>query len=180
MNKLVIISFSLLILCCMVACQNKEAMSELEAFRAQMAIEEQNKAIVLKWLNEVDRENFEQLFDDLWTKDCQQYLNSNPEPYEYDQFRQMIKNLYSEFPVFTHDVHDIFAKGDKVTAIFSARVKHDVDSFGVPATGGEMKWKAIAVFQISDGKIKTRWEVADLLSMYEQLGMELQMKEVKK
>ena len=32
------------------------------------AIEKQNKAIVLKWLNEVNQENFEQLFDDLWAK----------------------------------------------------------------------------------------------------------------
>jgi steroid delta-isomerase-like uncharacterized protein len=172
MKKLVIIYFSALILCFMVACQDQEAISELEGFRAQMAIEEQNKAVVLKWLNEVNRENFEQLFDELWTKDCKQYLNSNPEPFEYDQFREMIKNLYSEFPVITQDVQNIYAKGDKVTAIFSARVKHDVDSFGVPATGKELKWKAIAIFQVSDGKIKTRWEVADLLSMYEQLGLE--------
>jgi steroid delta-isomerase-like uncharacterized protein len=169
-----------MILCLIVACQDKEAMSELEGFRAQMAIEEQNKGVVLKWLNEVNRDNFEQLFDELWTKDCQQYLNSNPEPYEYDQFRQMIKDLYSEFPVITQDVQSIYAKGDKVIAIFSASVKHDMDSFGVPATGRELKWKAIAVFQISDGKIKTRWEVSDLLSMYEQLGMELQINEVKK
>jgi steroid delta-isomerase-like uncharacterized protein len=169
-----------MILCFIVACLDKQAMSELEGFRAQKAIEEQNKVVILKWLNEVNRENFEQVFDELWTKDCKQYLNSNPEPYEYDQFRQMIKNLYSEFPVISHDVQNIYAKGDKVTTIFSARVKHNTDSFGVPATGRELKWKAIAVFQISDGKIKTRWEVADLLSMYEQLGMEPQMKEMKK
>ncbi|MBN2366338.1 MAG: hypothetical protein EH225_10345 [Calditrichaeota bacterium] len=180
MKILTILLTFTIILSFIVACQNQAAMSELEGFRAQRAIEEQNKAVVLKWLNEVNRENFEQLFDELWTKECQQYLNSNPKPYEYDQFRQMIKNLYLEFPVITHEVQNIYARGDKVIALFSARVKHDVDSFGVPATGREIKWKAIAVFQVSEGKIKTRWEVSDLLGMYEQLGMKLQMKDVKK
>jgi len=142
----------------------------------KQALEEQNKAIVLKWLNEVNRENFEQLFDELWTKDCKQYMNSDPIPIEYGQFKQIINKLYSDFPVITHDVHDIFAKGDKVTVIFSAHVKHDRESFGIPATGRNLEWRAIAVFQISGGKIKTRWEVADMLSMYKQLGMELRMK----
>jgi steroid delta-isomerase-like uncharacterized protein len=154
---LIIIAFS-------INCQNEHS------------TEEQNKAIVLKWLNETNQENFEQLFDELWAENCLQYLNSNPEPYEYDQFKKMIKNLYSEFPVITHQVHDIFAKGDKVTVLFSAKVKHDVESFGIPATGKNLEWKAIAVFQIVDGKIKTRWEIADMLSMYKQLGMELQVK----
>jgi predicted ester cyclase len=88
-------------------------------------------------------------------------LNSNSEPYEYDQFKQMIKNLYSEFPVITHQVHDIFAKGDKVTVIFSAHASHGVDSFGFPAAGRKLEWKEIAVFQISNGKIKTdgKWRI---------------------
>lgn len=64
--------------------------------------------------------------------------------------------------------------------MFTARTTHSVDSFGVPATGKELAWRAIAIFQISDGKIQTRWEVADILSMYEQLGFELKLKEREK
>ena len=42
-----------LILCLMVGCQDKEAMAELEEFKAQAAVEEQNKEIVThsKWKN---------------------------------------------------------------------------------------------------------------------------------
>lgn len=83
--------------------------------------------------------------------------------------------IFSEFPAVTHEIHDIIAKRDKVIAMFSARATHDVESFGVPATGREIEWKAISIFQISDGKIRVRWEVADIFSMYEQLGMSLQM-----
>jgi hypothetical protein len=38
-----------LILCFMVGCQDKAAMAELEEFKAQAAVEEQNKALVMRY-----------------------------------------------------------------------------------------------------------------------------------
>jgi murein DD-endopeptidase MepM/ murein hydrolase activator NlpD len=46
-----------LILCFMVSCQDKEAMAELEAMKAQAEIEEQNKEIIRRWIEEVNKEN---------------------------------------------------------------------------------------------------------------------------
>lgn len=175
MKKLVFIPLVLLFI---ISCQNQQAVNELQELKAQRELEEQNKAIVLKWWNEVNKDNFEQLFDELWAKDCNQYMNSDPEPIDYDHFKLMIKNLYTEYPVIKHEVHDIIARENKVIVRVSANVIHDTDSFGVPATGKELQWSAIAIFEISEGKIQTRWEVADLLSMYEQLGMELRLKDV--
>lgn len=169
-----------LILSFMISCQDRETIATLEEFKAKAEVEKQNKEIVRKWIEEVNKENFEQLFSELWAEDCRQYMNSNPEPVDNEQFKQMIEHFYSNFPVTTHEIHDLMAKGDMVVARFSARTTHDVESYGVPATGRELEWRAISIFQISDGKIQTRWEVADILSMYEQLGMELQMKKAKK
>jgi predicted ester cyclase len=104
-------------------------------------------------------------------------MNSNPEPIDNKQFLEMLDNYFTNFPATSHEIYDLMARGDKVIAMFAARAIHDVDSYGVPATGRELLWKAIAVFQVSDGKIQTRWEVADILSMYQQLGMELKPKE---
>ena len=137
--------------------------------------EELNMSIVYKWLTEINKGNFEVLFDELWTEDCKQYFNSSSEAVEYDDFKQMIHNLYTEYPVIHHEVHDIIACGDKVVAKFSAKVHHDTIMFGVPATGKEIEWSAIAIFQLSNGKIQTRWEQTDLLGMYEQLGMKLEL-----
>ena len=173
MKKLLLISP--LVFCLMISCQDKQVMTALEELKALKEIEEQNKSLVIKWLNDVNKDNFEQLFSEIWAEDCKQYMNSDPEPIDYDHFKQMIISLYSEFPVIKHEIHDIIAKDNKVFVRFSAHVIHDVESFGVPATGKELEWKAIAIFQISNGKIQTRWEVADLLSMYEQLGMKFHM-----
>jgi steroid delta-isomerase-like uncharacterized protein len=166
--------------CLICSCQDKKAKANFKKFKIHSEVEQQNAKLVRRWLEEVDQDNFEQLYSELWAKDCKQYMNSGSEPIDYDQFEQMIKNLYSEFPVITHEIHDIIAQGDKVIVRFTARTIHDVDSFGMPATGKELKWRAIAIFQISDGKLQTRWEVADMLSMYEQLGIQLQMQASKK
>lgn len=143
----------------------------------KQAIEEQNKSIVYKWLEEVNKDNYEQLFRELWAEDSKQLINSNSDTLDYDHFKDLLQWFYAEVPVITHEVHEIIADGDKVTVFFSAKATHDVESFGVPATGRELEWNAIAIYTIFEGKIQTRWEVADILSLYEQLGMELQMKE---
>jgi len=162
MNKVLLIPLLFIFL---ISCQNKKETEEL------------NKSIVNKWLTEVSKENFEELFNELWADNCKQYFNSSSEAVEYEDFKQMIHNLYTEYPVIHHEVHEIIARGDKVVAKFSAEVFHDTIMFGVPASGKNIEWNAMAIFQLSNGKIQTRWEITDLLGMYEQLGMELQLKE---
>jgi len=46
MKKLFLILPLALILCFMVGCQDKEAMAELEAMKAQAKVEEQNKELI--------------------------------------------------------------------------------------------------------------------------------------
>jgi len=152
-----------------------EIESEYDKLKSQTEIEEQNIEVVKKWLLEINKDNFVELFDELWSDSCRQYFNSSTEPVEYDDFKQMIFNMYREYPVIEHRIHDMIACGDKVAAKFSASVVHDTTMFGAPPTGKEIEWSAIAIFQLSNGKIQNRWEITDLLGMYEQLGMELQL-----
>jgi steroid delta-isomerase-like uncharacterized protein len=149
----------------LVSCQDKQATAEL------------NKSIVEKWLKEINKENYEALFETLWSDSCKQYFNSSSEAVEFEDFKQMLHQLYAEFPEIKHEIHEIIACDDKVCARFSAKVLHDTFMFGAPATGKEIEWHAMAIFQLSNGKIQRRWEVTDLLGMYEQLGMELRYKE---
>ena len=162
MRKLVLIPLLIIL---SVSCQNKSATEEL------------NKSIVIKWLTEVNEDNYEELFKELWVENCEHYFNSSTEAVKFDEFKQMLDNLYTEYPMIHHEVHDIIANDDKVVAKFSAKVFHDRTMFGAPATGKEIEWNAMAIFQLSNGKIHTRWEITDLLGMYEQLGMELHLKE---
>ena len=159
-----------------ISCQIEKNKGEPDAANNQQSTEELNKSVVSKWLLEINKDNFVELFDELWSDSCRQYFNSSTEPVEYDDFKQMIFNMYREYPVIEHRIHDMVACEDKVAAKFSAIVVHDTTMFGAPPTGKTIEWNAIAIFQLSNGKIQIRWEVTDLLGMYEQLGMELIIK----
>jgi steroid delta-isomerase-like uncharacterized protein len=168
------------LLCLAFGCQDKEAMAELEKFKAQAEIEEQNKAIVLRWFGELSKSNFEALYEELFAPDSQQYIPPNAEPMSFEEFKPMAKGLYDAFPEIEHNVEDIIAEGDKVVAKVLVHTVHQGEFAGMPATGKALEWTGIAIFQIKDMKIQARWEIADILGLYEQLGMELKPKEEEK
>jgi len=180
MKKLLMVIPLALILCFVVSCQDKEAMAELKAMKAQDKVEAQNKAIILRWLNEVNESNFDLLSEELFAPDCEQYMPPDAEPMSFEEYKQLIKQFYSAFPEIMHTADDMIVEGDKVVARITAHTVHEREFFGRPPTGKELKWTAIAIFQLADGKIKTRWEIADMLSLFEQLGMELRLKEAAK
>ena len=63
MKKLLLMLPLALILCFMVGCQNKEVLAELEEYKAQAALEEQNKELVLRYNEEIDNQNFDAVME---------------------------------------------------------------------------------------------------------------------
>ena len=51
---------------------------------------------------------------------------------------------------------------------------------GIPATGKSIENSAIGIARFSAGKIVEMWLEADFMGLFQQLGMELKPKEVKK
>ena len=133
--------------------------------------------IVRRWIEEVNVENFEELFEELFSHEFRHYVPSNAEPRSFEEYKEISQNIYPAFHNLSHTIDDIVAKGDKVVARMTAKAIHGGDFYGIPATGNELEWSAIAIFEISDEKIIARWEEVNLLDLYQQIGMELQMKE---
>ena len=61
MRKLCMVLPLVLILCFIVGCQDKEAMAELEAMKAQTEVEKQNKELVKELFAAIDAGNFDKL-----------------------------------------------------------------------------------------------------------------------
>lgn len=101
-KNLFVFAVAMILIC---GCQNNKAVSELEELQAQMAIEEQNKSVVYKWLQEVNNENFEQLLSELWTADSKQYFNSSSESVDFEAFIQMIDQLYQQYPILRNGIY---------------------------------------------------------------------------
>jgi steroid delta-isomerase-like uncharacterized protein len=155
------------------ACRDKAAMAELEAMKAQAALEEQNKSLVLRWFGELSESRFESLYEAVFSPDSKQYMPPNAVPLSFEEFKPLAAETYKAFPLIDRRVEDIIAEGDKVVAKVLVHAVHGGEFAGVPATGRTLEWTAIAIFQIEDGKVTARWEIADILGIYEQLGLEL-------
>jgi len=169
-----------LILCFMVGCQDKEAMAELEEFKAQAEVEEQNKELIRNYLEEMDKKNFE-IYSEVFAPDAKIYLPSNSsEPMSVEQSVQMAKSVYAAFPDFSHSIEELIAVGDKVIGRAIDRGTHQGEFNGIPATGKKIEMSVIVIFYFKEGKIVEAREEIDMLGLYQQLGMELKPKEAEK
>ncbi len=176
MKKLCMILPLTLILCFMVGCQDKEAMAELEEFRAQAALEEQNKEIVNRYSEAWSKGDFETL-KEILSPDYVRHVSGGYMSLE--ETIESIKRQMEMLPDRTSIAQDIIAKGDKVISRLILRGTHEGDTEGLPATGKTIEIDGIKIVRVEDGKIVESWEVGDTLSYALQLGMELKPKEVK-
>ncbi len=181
MKKLFMILPFSLILCFMVGCQDKEAMAELEEFRAQAALVEQNKELIRNYLQELDKGNAE-ILKEVYVTDSAYYFPSGiTEPLSLEQEIEQFKMFHNAIPDLVHNIEEIISVGDKVIVRFNARGTNtgDIEEMGIPATGKTVEVSSIAIWRIENGKVVEEWQEADMLGFMQQFGFELKPKEEK-
>jgi len=162
------------------SCQDKEAMAELEEFRTQAALEEQNIELVKKMFEAWAKDDME-TFGELVAPGYVYYFPSNTEkPTSLEELRETAKMFWNGFPDMSFTMEDIFAVEDRVTFRFIQRGTHTGDFMGIPATGNTFESSGILISRIEDGKVVEQWEEFNMLGMMQQLGMELKPKEGEK
>jgi steroid delta-isomerase-like uncharacterized protein len=140
-------------------------------------IQEQNKALVLKWVEEQDKGNID-VFLDLFAPDFLYYDPSNsPNPKSKEETYEFLIEGSKLFKEVNHKIEEIIAADDKVIvrAIFNSTLEGEFQ--GIPVTGKEVEFSEIAIFKIRDGKVIEAREETDKLGLFQQLGMELKLKE---
>jgi steroid delta-isomerase-like uncharacterized protein len=170
-----------LILCFVVSCQDKEAMAELEAMKAQATVEEQNLALVKRLGEELNKGNVE-IFKELCAPEFTYYSASiSPEPMSRDKAIEAFQMEFQGFPNdYNFKTHELIAKGDKVIGRFTVTGTHEGEYYGIPATGNKIEFGVIDIYHIKEGKIVETREEVDTLSLMQQLGFELKPKEGEK
>lgn len=168
-----------LFLCVLIGCRDKATQTELEEFRAQAALEEQNKALVERLIEEFNKGNVE-TWRELCAPEFAYYQPSETtEPMSLEQTIAAFQMLYPAFSDYSWNILELIAKGDKVIARTTFTGTHDGEYRGIPATGNKIRLSIISIFQFEDGKwIETR-EEEDSMSLMRQFGMELKPKEEK-
>jgi steroid delta-isomerase-like uncharacterized protein len=133
-----------------------------------------SKAIVRRFYEEVVNHGNTAVADDLLSVDLLDHGVPSGFPRGRAGFLQFAASLRGAFPDLHVRIEDLIAEGDQVAARVSVRGTHKGMLLGrLPATGRSATWTGIDIFRLSDGKIVERWNERDLLSLLEQLGVDV-------
>ncbi|MFB0517727.1 MAG: ester cyclase [Acidobacteriota bacterium] len=179
MKKLLMVIPLVILLCFTFSCQDKEAMAELEKFKAQAAVEEQNKASFRYMLEETDKGNYA-AWEEVCSPDYICHFAGFPKPMSLEEHIQANRTFLVAFPDFHHEINDIVAEAEKVTARVTLTGTHEGEFMGIPPTGNKIEYTAFLTARFSDKRIVELWGVADMMTLMQQLGMELKPKEAEK
>lgn len=126
------------------------------------------KIIVQRFLEEAYNFGNLAIGDELLTDDCVFYT---PAPIEgIASWKSFANGFLTAFPDLTIKIDDLVVEGDKVAARWTANGTHQGLLRGIPASGHEVSWVGIAIYELLDGKIKIVWGLNDALGIMQQIG----------
>ena len=180
-SSLLVASLALLF-CFTLACQNKAAMAELEEFKAQKALEEANRALVIRYFGAVESGDLEAV-KEIFSPDCILH-HTTGQDWSLEKTIQTVRKQNEQskmmFPDVTFINEDTIVDGNKAVLMFTFKGTHKGNVEGIPATGNSVEGRSITIFRLENGKIAEGWQESNVLRLYQQLGFELKPKEVKK
>lgn len=136
-----------------------------------MTSPEQNKALVRRFYEEIDKGNIS-ILDELLAAD---YVDHSPPPFPgLAPGREGVKQSFRLFQQATpgsHRIEDQIAEGDKVVTRLTSTGKHEGDLPGAPRTGNEMKMTSITIHRIANGKLVEKWSEKDMIGLLQQIGV---------
>ena len=150
-------------------CQDQQAIAELEEMRAQAELEEQSKAIVRHFYEQLDAGNLEVIGEVLGPK-CVLHYPGNVELVGPQGYRDNLAPFLIGLPDFQHVIEDMVAVDEKVVARFKILATHDGEFFGNAPTGEKVTFTAIGIFRVNEEKIDEAWVEFDALGLMQQVS----------
>jgi steroid delta-isomerase-like uncharacterized protein len=95
-----------------------------------------------------------------------------PEPlHGIESFKQILSQTYASFPDIQITADELMAEGDEVMVRWTYHATHQVEVFGIPATGKQVRVSGMTVYRIPYGKVVEESGVIDNFSLMLQLGV---------
>jgi len=155
-------------------------MAELEKFKAQAVVEQQNEALVTRVFDELNKRNAD-VYQELYAPEYGWHFPANnPRALTRGEEAGFVKLLWTGFPDILWDSVEMIASGDRVVARFKVTGTHKGEYQGLLPTGNTFEAGGIWMGRLKNGKIIEAREEFDVLGWMQQLGMELKPKEAKK
>ncbi len=133
--------------------------------------QEENKAAVRRFVDEVQSQHKLELVDELLSPD---YIDhavplGMPPAQGTAHFKQFFTMMLQAFPDVHATIHDQIAEGDKVTTRKTFQGTHQGEFMGIPPTGKKVELLIIDIFRVNNGKLSEHWGAWDRLGILEQI-----------
>ena len=133
--------------------------------------EEENVAIILRWLDEGWSKGNLAVADELIDPEFTVHgAGGQPVRSGIEGVKQLVTAWRTGFPDGRMIVDDIFAEGDKVAIRMHWQGTHTGPFGTIAPTGRTVTVTSIGIDRVADGKVVEGWGELDMLGMYEQLG----------
>jgi predicted ester cyclase len=90
---------------------------------------------------------------------------------------QLVEGYRSALAELTVTIDHQFTEGDYVATRTTIRGRHEGELMGTPPTGREVAFSCLTISRCRDGRIEEEWEIADTMSLLQQVGALPQMAE---
>jgi len=136
-----------------------------------MSVEETNKAIVRRFLEEIWNQGKVELEDEFSAPNRTYHDPFSGELHGVEGHRQLVIGYRTAFPDLHFDLDGIAAEGDWVVTRWTSTGTHKGDLGPIPATGKTTKGLGMNWQRLVDGKVVEEYSIWDALGMFQQLGV---------
>jgi predicted ester cyclase len=154
-------------------CQNSAAKADLEKFRAQAAQQEQNKAVVQKLIDGLNKQD-STVYAAVYAPNAAISIPSTAaKPSKAADDLKMTQGNWKGFPDLKFSIEEMVAEGDRVMARLKVTGTHTAAWNGMAPSGKKVEIGNLISFRLENGMIVEQREEFDALGLFTQLGMEL-------
>jgi steroid delta-isomerase-like uncharacterized protein len=135
------------------------------------AQEEENKALILRLVEEVYNDNDMVVLDELLAQDFVNHSAVSEHRHGIEGFKHVNRWVRVGFSDAHYEIEDMIAEGDRVACRITLTGTHDGMFQGAPPTGKQLTMDHVHWHRLANGKLVERWAVRDDLGAAQQLGL---------
>lgn len=135
----------------------------------EMSVEEQNKAVVRRYYEEVFNQGQEAVLDEIISPNYVDY-GHNPPGRGIEGAKADFQSGAAYFSAAHFTIDDMLAINDQVVVRWTGTLKHSGEFMSVPATGKTVTLTGISMYCVADGKLLETRNAANWLDLLQQLN----------
>ena len=132
---------------------------------------EENKAVIRRFVEEVQNNKNWDAFDELNSSDFVNLSAPPGVPNDKEGGKMFLGAFINAFPDSYVTIEDMIAEGDQVVTKKTFTGTHTGEFSGIPPTGNRVSIQYVDIMRVRDGQIVEHWLSMDQLSFMQQLGV---------